>query len=69
MLESEARICGVEVKASSTVTSDDFRGLRRLAEAAGAKFAAGVVLYDGEAIVRFGDRLFAVPVSQLWSGD
>jgi predicted AAA+ superfamily ATPase len=69
VLESEARICGVEVKASSSVTSDDFRGLRRLAEAAGAKFAAGVVLYDGEAIVRFGDRLFAVPVSQLWTGD
>jgi putative transposase len=27
---------------------------------------AGVVLYDGEATVRFGDGLFAVPVRALW---
>lgn len=40
----------------------------RLDENAGEKFAAGVVLYDGESIVRFGERLFAVPVSQLWTG-
>ncbi len=30
VLESEARVAGVEVKAASTVTSDDFRGLRKL---------------------------------------
>ena len=40
----------------------------RLEETAGEKFGAGVLLYDGEAIVRFGERLFAVPVSQLWTG-
>jgi len=68
VLESETRLSGIEVKASSTVTSDDFRGLRRLATTVGEKFATGVVLYDGDAIVRFGERLFAVPVSQLWTG-
>jgi len=26
----------------------------------------GVVLYDGETAVRFGDRLFAIPISVLW---
>ena len=54
-------VAGVEVKASATVTASDFRGLRKLASAAGVRFAGGVVLYDGETTARFGDRLHAVP--------
>lgn len=60
------RIAGVEVKAAATVTAADFRGLRRLAAAAGNRFAAGVVLYDGETSATFGDGLYAVPVRALW---
>ena len=44
-------------------------GLRKLKDAMQKEFAAGVVLYDGEAVAGFGDRLFAVPISQLWEGD
>ena len=46
----------------------DFRGLRKLQGALGERFVGGVVLYDGEATVPFGDRLHAVPVSRLWQG-
>lgn len=60
------RVAGVEVKASATVTAPDFRGLRRLREAAGSRFAGGVVLYDGEACVPFGDGFRAVPIRRLW---
>ena len=59
-------LAGVEVKASATVTAADFRGLRKLREAAGDKFVAGVVLYDGESTVGFGDGLLAVPIRALW---
>ena len=59
-------LVGVEVKASGTVTSSDFRGLRKLRNAAGSRFKAGVVLYDGEMSVGFGDGLFALPISVLW---
>jgi hypothetical protein len=48
------------------VTASDFRGLRKLREAAGKRFSAGVVLYDGEASVGFGEGLFAVPIRALW---
>jgi hypothetical protein len=48
------------------VTRADFRGLRKLKEAAGKRFTAGVVLYDGEASVGFGDGLFAVPIRAMW---
>ena len=59
-------VAGVEVKASATVTATDFRGLRKLKEASGKKFAGGVVLYDGETSVGFGDGLYAVPIRTLW---
>ena len=62
------KIAGVEVKAAGTVRKKDFRGLKRLRQAVGKKFAAGVVLYDGEGVLSFGDRLFAAPVSALWNG-
>lgn len=67
VLERDAHaIAGVEVKASATVTPADFRGLRKLATAAGKRFTTGVVLYDGEATVGFGHGLYAVPVRRLW---
>ena len=67
VLERGARaLAGIEVKAAATVTASDFRGLRKLREAAGARFAAGVVLYDGESVVGFGDGFFAVPIRALW---
>lgn len=59
-------LAGIEVKAASTVSADDFRGLRRLRDAAGSRFTSGVVLYDGEAAVPFGSGFFALPVSYLW---
>lgn len=59
-------VAGVEVKASATVTAADFRGLRRLQEAAGERFGGGAVLYDGETCASFGPRLYAVPIRLLW---
>lgn len=44
----------------------DLRGLRKLQGAAGKRFAAAVVLYDGRATIHFGNALFAVPVRALW---
>jgi hypothetical protein len=67
VLESSGRrLAGVEVKASATVTSADFRGLRKMKEAVAERFAAGVVLYDGESSVSFGEGQFAVPIRRLW---
>ncbi len=59
-------LAAVEVKASATVTLADFRGIRKLRDAVGKRFTTGVVLYDGEASVGFGDDLYAVPIRALW---
>lgn len=60
-------ICGVEVKASSTVEDRDFRGLNRLRDATGASFCCGIVLYDGDSALAFGRQLYAVPIAELWA--
>ena len=66
VMESNSLVAGVEVKAGATVTQSDFRGLHRLRDACAGAFAAGVVLYDGETSVSFGDNLHAVPIRLLW---
>lgn len=66
VLECGGKIAGVEVKASSTVTADDFKGLRKLQQAVENRFVAGIVIYDGEAVVPFGNQLYAVPICSLW---
>lgn len=67
VLERDGRlVAGIEIKAASTVTAADFKGLRKLKDAVGTHFAAGVLLYDGASLAPFGDGLFAVPISLLW---
>ena len=65
IIEQGRQLAGIEVKASATVTQSDFKGLNKLKEACGERFSAGVVFYDGENILPFGEKLFAVPISLL----
>jgi uncharacterized protein len=67
VLENRRRqVIGVEVKATSTVRTDDFTGLRRLADKLGEDFVAGFVLYTGTATLPFGPKLRALPLSAIW---
>ncbi len=67
VLENDAGdIVGIEVKAAASVKTSDFRGLERLSSAVGSAFKLGVVLYDGEEVIPFGDRQFAAPLPCLW---
>ena len=63
----DGMIAGIEVKASATVRSSDFAGLRTLAQACKEHFACGVVLYDSADVVPFGEKLAAAPLSCLWA--
>lgn len=60
-------IIGLEVKAAATATDADFKGLRKLAAAAGANFRLGAVVYAGETVIPFGDGMFAAPFPCLWA--
>ena len=65
---SRGKCFAVEVKASATLTSKDFQGLKRFKEVAKGNFKLGVLLYDGDHVTSFGDGLFAVPLGALWAG-
>jgi uncharacterized protein len=61
------KIVGIEVKASATVNTDDFTGLKKLSEVAKDNFTKGIVFYLGKQLIPFGKNLFAVPLLTLWS--
>jgi hypothetical protein len=48
------------------LTAADFWSLKKLGEATGGRFVAGVVLGDEERLAGFGDNLCAVPIRALW---
>ena len=65
----DGRVAGVEVKSAATVHQADFRHLARLRDlldASGGRFVRGVVLYTGDQVLPFGDRLTALPLAALW---
>lgn len=67
MEDDSGCIAGVEVKASSTVSSSDVKHLRRLQERLADRFISGVVLYLGTRVIPLGDHIWALPVSALWA--
>lgn len=68
ILESrDGRVAAVEVKAAASVRATDFKSMRFLMEKLDQRFVAGVVLYLGDEVVPFGERLWALPVAALWS--
>lgn len=65
IIEQGRQLAGIEIKAAATISANDFKGLNKLKDACGKQFTAGVVFYDGEHILPFGEQLFAVPISVL----
>ncbi|MGH7867787.1 MAG: DUF4143 domain-containing protein, partial [Candidatus Dormibacteraceae bacterium] len=66
----DGRIVGIEVKATSTPRAEDFRWLVKMRDRldqVGGHFIAGIVLHTGKRRLPFGDRLMALPASDLWS--
>lgn len=63
----DGAVAGVEVKAASTVTDEDFRGLRLLRDRLGPDFVGGVLLNLGRHSYTHGDRLHVLPLDRLWA--
>ena len=64
--KADGTVAGVEVKASATVAASDFAALKELRDQLGKRFRAGVVLYTGDQVIPFGDKLWLVPLPALW---
>lgn len=64
---SNGEIAAIEVKTRDNIDANDFKVIADLRDRAGKDFICGVVLYRGRNVVPFGDRLWAVPIAQLWA--
>jgi uncharacterized protein len=60
-------VLAFEVKAADRVPGPDMRHLRKLREALGERFLAGVALYTGSRAYRFEDRLHVLPIDRIWT--
>ena len=61
------KLAGIEVKGRDAVSERDFKGLKVLRDQVGDDFSCGIVLYRGNKVIPFDDRLWAVPVEAMWS--
>jgi predicted AAA+ superfamily ATPase len=67
--QEDNRLIGIEVKASSTIRSNDFKGLKKFAALVGDQFKYGLIFYTGSRLLPFSDGnkpYFVVPLSALW---
>ena len=68
LAENGNLLVGLAMKASSTITSSDFKNFRVFKDGPGKKWDfIGLVIYMGDQLLVFGDRHFALPISMLSS--
>lgn len=64
---NDGSLACVEVKAGASPSQRDWRAMAKLRDDRPERFRAGVLIHSGEQTIPLGDRLWAVPVSGLWS--
>ncbi|MCL2806134.1 MAG: ATP-binding protein [Treponema sp.] len=64
----DGSLLGIEVKASHSVSSQDFAHQKWFRENVlkGKKKFTGLVLYSGDQVLSFGENMLAVPIAALW---
>jgi uncharacterized protein len=65
--KTDGKLAAIEVKNRDRVDKSDFKGLKALQNLTGDDFICGIVLYRGQDVVPFDEKLWAVPISNLWS--
>jgi uncharacterized protein len=60
-------VVAVEMKAAASLARSDWSALEWLRDQRSDRFRLGVVVYAGERTQQIGDRLWALPVSSLWT--
>jgi len=62
----DGKVIAIEIKAASSVSNNDFSGLKTLRNLLDNRFHCGLLLYTGTEVQPFGDRLFVAPISSIW---
>jgi predicted AAA+ superfamily ATPase len=65
--DGDRNVAGIEVKAATTVSAADPRGLEFLRDKLGERFRLGVLLHTGPQALPFVDRLWVLPYKSMWA--
>lgn len=63
----DGAVVAFEVKTGTRVPGPDMRHLRKLRDAVGGQFLAGIAMYTGERSYTVDDRLHVMPVDRIWA--
>lgn len=63
---ADSRIVALDIKLSSSLSSEDFEAMDLLQKDSGGRFHRGIIFYMGDSIRSFGSDQYAVPLSFLW---
>lgn len=64
---SDGRVVAIEVKAGSAPDRSDSKHLEWLRDKIGDQFVCGVVFHSGTRPFKLDDRIYALPISTIWS--
>ncbi|PCI95526.1 hypothetical protein COB11_01965 [Candidatus Aerophobetes bacterium] len=68
MENRKGQIVGIEVKATESISKEDWKGLDILGKELGDKLIRGIILYPGKEVVALRPDRLAIPISSLWNG-
>lgn len=63
----DGQVIGVEIKAGSRISGEDFRGLRQIKERLGSRLEEAIILYTGEHAYAHDDWITVLPLDRLWA--
>ncbi|MHB8290745.1 MAG: ATP-binding protein [Acidimicrobiales bacterium] len=63
----DGSVVAFEVKAAGRVAGGELGGLRKLRNALGDRFLAGIALYTGTRSYGYEDKIYVVPIDRLWT--
>lgn len=65
ILDYGQKVIAIEIKASKSVSKDDFKHIYHLQKELPKLFDKGIVLYGGDTLLRLDERMYAVPFGFL----
>lgn len=65
ILEFSSKVIAIEIKASKSVNKSDFKHIYHLASEIPNEFDKGIVLYNGESVLKIDDNMYAFPLGFL----
>jgi len=65
ILEAPEGIIAIEIKSSKSVNRSDFKHIYHLSHELGDNFTKGIVLYNGESVLKIDENMYAIPIGFL----